>query len=128
MPQTRHSVKRSAALSFLPPVAQSFGVMTQGELLRQAIDEAGISVAALARRLAEENGHDAEDVRGYIYRWFRGGGISDPWAERLAATLDREPDYFKKREPAPDELERLRSLAASLLREVEELQRRLAES
>jgi hypothetical protein len=100
---------------------------TQGELLRDAIDASDLSVNELARLLTDgDTGKRRNNMRSMLYRWMKGGGISDPWAERLGMALDKGPDYFKKPRPEPEELDQLRSQAEALLRQVEQLQQRLS--
>lgn len=89
--------------------------------------EADISVSELARRLAgpDASRDQVDNQRTTVHRWLRGGGISDEKAERLAELFGKPLDHFK--EPATDqmELDRLRHLAESILREVDSIQRRL---
>ena len=95
--------------------------MSQAELLRSALEQAGLSNREAGSRLAQvsDGALTPENARASIVRWRRGGGISDENAERLSEMLNLPPDYFKKPRPAPDELARVRRLAADLLREIE---------
>lgn len=91
--------------------------------------EAKMNVSELARALAGKNAthKQIENQRTTIYRWKRGAGISNEKAERLAEILDKPLDYFKKPEPDPSELDRLRRLAKELIREVEAIERRMSQ-
>jgi hypothetical protein len=102
--------------------------MVQAKLLRDALEQAGLSNREAGTRLAQvsDGALTAENARSSIVRWRRGGGISDENAERLSSIFDYPPDYFKRPRPAPDDLARVLALAADLLHALDELERRAA--
>lgn len=99
----------------------------QSDLLRRALEDAGLSNREAGNRLAEvsEGALTPENARSSIVRWRRGAGISDENAERLSRMLELPADYFKKPQPEPDDLARIRELAAGLLREIDRLSKEM---
>lgn len=96
--------------------------------LREALEASGLSVSELGRRLAGPSAtrSQVDNQRSQVHRWLRGGsGISDENAERLAGALGLPLDYFKEPRPTPDEVDRIRQRVVDLLREVDDLRRRL---
>ena len=120
LPQCHPSVKHPVALPSFTTACHSVS-MSQAELLRSALEQAGLSNREAGTRLAQvsKGALTAENARASIVRWRRGSGISDENAERLAEMLGLPPGYFKKPRPEPDELARIRRLAADLLREID---------
>lgn len=72
-----------------------------GHKIDAALDELGISVNELARRLSALSGQKIGNTRSYVYRWLREEGISEAWARRLSEALEKPPEHFIPEQPPP---------------------------
>lgn len=76
-----------------------------GKKIVLALEETELSANEIARRLAGpgQSERDITNARSALYRWIKGGGITERNAERLAAAFMKPSDYFKGLRPLPTE-------------------------
>lgn len=73
-----------------------------GDLLRQSLDEAGLSDQGFARLLAAQHGGTVQGWRSQVYRMLNKGQVPQrETAMNMAATLGKDPLFFIP-EPDPD--------------------------
>lgn len=83
-----------------------------GQLLREALDEQGVSLRELARRLAERDGVETESKRRLLHRYIDGDvGPSERARHEIASVLDLPKDTF---DTDAEELAEMQALVSAL--------------
>jgi transcriptional regulator with XRE-family HTH domain len=126
---SRHSVTRTRHLTWRAVYREGAGVLggedTVASRLRTAIQESGMSVRDVARRLAgvkEGWGPEPERKRRKIYNWLGGVIPEEAASKQLSRTFNLPADHF-----IPSELELLRRKERRQMDELEDTQAQIRE-